>query len=58
MEAVANRQVALAVDMPSGVTQPELLTHQFAIEDALRQDVALSVREPVDNLKVSARRSW
>ena len=47
-------QVALAVDMPDGVTQTELRQHQFRIEEALLDDVALNVREPRGNLKVPA----
>jgi len=46
------KQVALSVAMPAGVTEDELRSHQFRIEEALRRDVALTVREPLANLKV------
>jgi hypothetical protein len=38
--------------MPEGVTVAELQQHQFRIEEALLDDVALNVREPRGNLQV------
>jgi hypothetical protein len=38
--------------MPKGVTPAELQKHQFRIEEALLDDVALNLREPRGNLQV------
>jgi len=46
------KQVALSVAMPAGVTKEELRSHQFPLEEALRRDVSLNVREPLGNLKI------